>query len=229
MRMCRISVCLSLLAIPLSLSASPRSGTETDRIREELGQLKRQSAETSRRIAFLQAKLKPHDDNHGAGPIKSPAADEVGRRVGLDGFCPVVLVQQRNWQPGDPRYQSVYEDCVYRFAGPAQKKEFEKNPSRYSPVISGNDPVLWIDQQQRVAGRREHGVFYLDRIFLFSSEENLERFSRDPDQYVVRVFAPKSTQESVTSSDAKVTNGAGRPRLARRARARNRVRSRKRR
>lgn len=77
---------------------------------------------------------------------------------------------------------------TYLFAGPEEQKKFLARPDRYSPVAAGHDPVLALEGQQMVPGRREHGVFYDGRIFLFSSEESLERFSQSPSRYAPQIY-----------------------------------------
>ena len=62
------------------------------------------------------------------------------------------------------------------------------NPDAYSPVISGIDPVLHLDSRQEVAGKREHGVFYNNRIYLFSSEQTLEAFNKNPNRYSAEII-----------------------------------------
>jgi YHS domain-containing protein len=54
--------------------------------------------------------------------------------------------------------------------------------------MSGNDPVLAIDRGQTTPGRREHGVFFENRIYLFSSEATLEEFRRNPRRYAAEVL-----------------------------------------
>jgi YHS domain-containing protein len=54
-------------------------------------------------------------------------------------------------------------------------------------VISGNDPVLAMDGGQAVSGRREHGVFYENRIYLFADEASLQRFYQNPNRYAAEV------------------------------------------
>ena len=61
--------------------------------------------------------------------------------------------------------------------------EFLADPDRYAPVLSGIDPVLAIDTGQQVGGFRRHGVFFGDKIFLFSSEDSLTQFTQDPSRY----------------------------------------------
>jgi hypothetical protein len=39
-----------------------------------------------------------------------------------------------------------------------------------------------------VPGRREHGVFFGRRVFLFADEASLEKFSRNPNHYANQVL-----------------------------------------
>ena len=102
---------------------------------------------------------------------------------GLDGFCPVTLCEKQQWVPGDRRWGLFHRGRTYLFAGPEELKRFNADPDRYAPVISGNDVVLAADQGRSVPGMREHGVFFGNRVFLFSSEESLEKFAKNPNNY----------------------------------------------
>lgn len=105
--------------------------------------------------------------------------------VGLDGYCPVTLWEKRVWRSGDKAYGAIHRGRTYLFANEEAQKKFLANPDRYSPVLSGNDPVLRVDRNQDVPGKREHGAFYGDRIYLFASEESFQQFDRDPTRYTV--------------------------------------------
>ena len=67
------------------------------------------------------------------------------------------LIENERWVRGDPRWGAIHRGRLYLFGGEAQKQRFMGNPDYYSPVLSGNDPVLALDQQQIVPGRRQHG------------------------------------------------------------------------
>jgi YHS domain-containing protein/thioredoxin-like negative regulator of GroEL len=105
--------------------------------------------------------------------------------VGLDGYCPVTLWEKRVWQSGTKEFGAIHRGRTYLFANEEAQKKFLANPDRYSPVLSGNDPVLRVDRNQEVPGKREHGAFYGDRIYLFASEETFQQFDRDPVRYTV--------------------------------------------
>ena len=69
---------------------------------------------------------------------------------------------------------------TYLFAGPEEQQKFLANPDRFSPVMSGDDPVLALDQGQHVAGSRMYGVSYADHVYLFTSEQTLQMFQQNP-------------------------------------------------
>ena len=109
-----------------------------------------------------------------------PATEPV---FALDGRCPVTLMESRVWEKGDRRWGARHEGHVYLFTGAAEQQRFLADPDRYSPVCSGLDVVLFVDRGEQKAGSREHGVFFGDRVYLFSSEESLRQFSSAPHRY----------------------------------------------
>jgi YHS domain-containing protein/thiol-disulfide isomerase/thioredoxin len=102
---------------------------------------------------------------------------------GLDGYCPVALCEKHTWVRGDRRWGAVHRGRTYLFAGPDEQRRFLANPDGYAPVVSGNDVVLAAEQGQIVPGMRQHGVFYQGRVYLFSSEATLQKFSLNPAAY----------------------------------------------
>jgi protein disulfide-isomerase len=116
--------------------------------------------------------------------------------MGLDGYCPVTLVEQTKWVRGDARFGIVHRGHVYLFTSESEKQRFWQDPDRYAPILSGNDPVVFAEEGQIVAGNRRHGVFFRNQIFLFASEENLQRFWNAPQRYAdVAYQAMRRTSE----------------------------------
>ena len=129
-----------------------------------------------------------------AGNIAPPAdlqqaaqAAQGNPPLGIDGFCPVTLYSNKKWRKGDPRFGAIHRDRTYLFADAASRDQFLANPDKYSPMLSGYDPVKFIDQGQLVVGRRQHGVWYHDQMYLFADEATLQRFWTDPERFVPRV------------------------------------------
>ena len=108
--------------------------------------------------------------------------------LALDGFCPVALIQKKRWVLGDVRYGAYDHGRTYLFSGPEEQKQFLANPGAFAPVMSGNDPVLALDQRQSVPGRREFGAYFGNRIYLFSSEATFAQFKRNPNFYAAEAL-----------------------------------------
>ncbi len=112
------------------------------------------------------------------------AAQQAGPPpLGMEGFCPIQLLEKDRWVRGDRRYGVIHRGRLYLFAGPEEARRFYADPDRYAPVISGNDIVAAVDQNENVPGLRKHGAFYDGRVYLFSSEASLQAFRRDPARY----------------------------------------------
>lgn len=104
--------------------------------------------------------------------------------LALDGYCPVTLCLKKRWTIGDVRYGAVHRGRTYLFAGPEEQQEFLANPDRFSPVLKGHDPVLALDEHRLVPGERRYGLFCGGRIYLFSGEQTLQTFVRNPQRYM---------------------------------------------
>lgn len=105
----------------------------------------------------------------------------------MDGFCPVTLVEHARWQQGDTRWGAVHQGKTYLFASQQGQQKFLASPDRFAPILSGYDPVYYAEKGQLVEGKREHGVFFANRIFLFADEVALDRFSKNTEFYMARV------------------------------------------
>jgi thioredoxin-related protein/YHS domain-containing protein len=122
---------------------------------------------------------------------QAPAMDAVN---GLDGYCPVTLMEQSQWVKGDARWGINHRGRTYLFFSDQHRQRFWADPDRFAPVLSGYDAVRFVEGGQLVSGKREHGVFYRDRIYLFADEAALERFGQRPDDYVTA--ANRAQQQS---------------------------------
>ena len=122
----------------------------------------------------------------GPPPVEQrPVAPQQPRRppLGLDGYCPVSLSADGAWTKGDERFGIIHRGRLYLFATDAQKQTFWQDPDRYAPILSGNDAVTYAETGKVVQGSRRHGVFFRNQIFLFTSEESLQRFWNSPQRY----------------------------------------------
>ncbi len=107
---------------------------------------------------------------------------------GLDGFCPVQLVEKSRWQPGKKAWGAIHRGRTYLFAGEEERRRFLANPDRYAPISSGDDVVLLLEQGRSVSGYREHGVQFEGHVYLFTAEDTLNKFRSNPHYYADRAL-----------------------------------------
>lgn len=126
----------------------------------------------------------------------TPASDDVhgSMPLGLEGYCPVALVDRGTWTEGRAQWGARHRGRTYLFAGPDEQRAFLANPDRYAPALSGDDPVLAFDRGSSTPGQRRYGVTYQARIYLFASPETLAAFSADPARYATRIAVAERTQ-----------------------------------
>ncbi|MBM3954737.1 MAG: hypothetical protein FJ309_09005 [Planctomycetes bacterium] len=111
----------------------------------------------------------------------------VSMPVGLDGYCPVSVMDKGTWVEGRAQWGVRHRGRTYLFAGQAEQQTFLAAPDRYAPGLSGDDPVLAFDSGRKVQGQRRYGITYQSRMYLFSSPETRDTFSADPTRYTARV------------------------------------------
>ncbi|HEY2410636.1 MAG TPA: thioredoxin family protein [Pirellulaceae bacterium] len=113
--------------------------------------------------------------------------------VGLDGFCPVTLVETMSknpgdknaWKKGDRRFGAIHKGRTYLFTSAENQQKFLQNPDAFAPVLSGCDPVVYAERGQMVDGKRAFGLVTADKhIYLFADEASLDRFKKSPASYV---------------------------------------------
>lgn len=121
-----------------------------------------------------------------APAVPGSAADGT-MPLGLEGYCPVTLVEKQAWTEGRPQYGARHRGRTYLFAGPAQQQTFLADPDRYAPALSGDDPVLAFEQGKSMPGQRRYGVVCQSRMYLFASPATRDAFAANPDKYVGRV------------------------------------------
>jgi protein disulfide-isomerase len=136
---------------------------------------------------------RPQVQGPASSPPRTPAAAPTiqlppgNPPLGLDGYCPVELTEKKRWVQGNTRWGLIHRGRTYLFAGPEQRDRFDADPDRYAPMASGNDVVLFVERGELTRGRREHGGWFEDRVYLFSSQDTYMQFYAAPEHYVRRL------------------------------------------
>ncbi|MCC6494254.1 MAG: hypothetical protein IT424_14675 [Pirellulales bacterium] len=114
-----------------------------------------------------------------------PAREEAARRpsplpVAVGGYCPVILRDRQQWQPGDPAVAAAFDGAQYLFASERERAIFAAAPASYAPVLGGDCPVVFAQRGERVAGRLEYALLRGGRLMFVSSDDARQRYLDDP-------------------------------------------------
>jgi protein disulfide-isomerase len=144
-----------------------------------------------------QPQMNPHVAPPTAATPPAVAAAPALPPVGLEGYCPVTLAEEVKWVHGDKRFGAVHRGKLYLFTSEGAQKKFLAEPDRFSPVLSGYDPVRFAESGKLVDGKRAHGLTYNNQVYLFTDEESLRKFQTSP-----RPFADTVYQAMIKSDSA---------------------------
>ena len=127
-------------------------------------------------------------------PATAPAASQAAAQLppgspplAFEGYCPVSLKTARKWVRGNAQFGALHRGRTFLFTDEAQKQKFLANPDAYSPVFSGYDAVLMLEENKAVDGSRKYGYEYRGAFYLFSSQATMDKFAQNPDRYSAQV------------------------------------------
>jgi YHS domain-containing protein len=119
----------------------------------------------------------------GIAPDRQMVQASQAPPVALEGYCPVTLLDARKWQKSDVKFGAIHRGRTYLFRSAAEQSKFLADPDRYSPVLSGLDPVVFATRGEQIEGKRSYGLTYNRQIYLFADKASLEAFERSPQAY----------------------------------------------
>jgi len=103
--------------------------------------------------------------------------------VGLEGYCPVCVVEMKKWVKGNASVQAKYDGKTYYFPGDDQRKMFLANPSKYAPALGGDCAVCVTDMKKKMPGSVHFSALHRNRLYLFPNEEIKQKFLASPNKY----------------------------------------------
>lgn len=110
-------------------------------------------------------------------------SDTLSAKVGLDGYCPVCIVEHGKWEKGSAEIQSTFDGIAYQFPTKSIQRIFDANPQKYVPVLGGDCIVCLEKAGKRVPGRVQHAALHNQRLYLFPSDAEKQTFIADPLAY----------------------------------------------
>jgi len=164
----RISERGKTLSVPKPTDPAPESSIVSTSSPERVGDAKVDKAQDSAQVVLSDA--------------SDPSIDPP--LIGLEGFCPVLLHDKREWTVGQEKVTSDYRGVRYQFSSDANRDVFLKNPALYAPQDLGCDAVVLTETQRAVTGSIRFGAFFDERLYLFQSPENRAEFKQNPLKFV---------------------------------------------
>jgi YHS domain-containing protein/thiol-disulfide isomerase/thioredoxin len=124
-----------------------------------------------------------------------------GKMVGLGGFSPVALSEQKKWQRGKDEFVVQFQGVEYFLQSKGEVRRFQATPQKFIPHLHGCDPVELHFSKQARTGVIEFGSFYKGEMFFFASLENRSKFQNNPVWYLGSDQQPETAGEAVQLLD----------------------------
>lgn len=123
-------------------------------------------------------------------PRKSDADSRVAktkrpekRLIGMDGFSPVALHENRQWKAGKPEFAWKYQDVTFWMADAEELASFKADPRKYAPRLLGCDPVVLNETDRAIQGKIAYGAFFDEQLYFFATNAARKKFRANPRPY----------------------------------------------
>ena len=145
-------------------------------------------------VVTVLAVVSPAWGQLGAGQNQNDAANQRLQRfqqiaansqteLGLEGYCPVCIVNKQKWVAGQPSFSTVYDGKTYFFPGDGPRQEFLRNPAKYVPALGGDCTVCFEKFGKRLPGNIRFALLHNSRLYLFPSANERTAFNRTPQAF----------------------------------------------
>jgi YHS domain-containing protein len=124
-----------------------------------------------------------------------------GKTVGLGGFSPVALSDNRKWQRGQEEFVVSFQEVEYFLQSAAEVTRFEANPEQFVPHLHGCDPVELHRNNFARTGAIEFGSFYKGEMFFSASTANRDQFQNNPAWFLGSERQPDNDMEAAELLD----------------------------
>ena len=138
----------------------------------------------------------------GCGELSRAVTRTDDKVVGLDGYCPVTVRDQRVWVKGKAEFTVEQGNVTYFFNSKSEAEKFQANPKKYCPGANGCDPILLSNNGRAIPGQLAIGSVYRGRLYLFHSEASRALFKLSPERYAT---LPQVTAENIEFEGCLVT------------------------
>ncbi|TWU06130.1 hypothetical protein [Stieleria varia] len=118
-----------------------------------------------------------------SGKVAGSGTTSPTSSVGLQGYCPVCVIEMKKWMKGSTQFSAQYDGKTYLFPGEEQRQMFLKSPEKYTPALGGDCVVALVEMGKRVPGNLNLGALHDKRLYLFANEQAKGMFLADRAKY----------------------------------------------
>lgn len=138
-------------------------------------------------VSSTQTVINPHSaiESSGAAVSQTPVAAAPEAAAFLDGYCPVALSQEGKWVEGRNEFRVKHRGRIYRLSSQQAMTTFLATPDALSPVLSGYDPLILLEEGRLVEGSTQHALHMKEtgHCLLFSSAETKRKYWNTEDDF----------------------------------------------
>lgn len=103
--------------------------------------------------------------------------------LALQGYCPVCIVDMKQWVKGNGQFAAQYDGKTYLFPGEDQKQMFVSNPSKFTPILGGDCIVALVESGRRVPGSLQFAALHEGHVYLFANDQAKGMFLANKERY----------------------------------------------
>lgn len=115
--------------------------------------------------------------------MKHQAMAQQQAELGLEGYCPVCVVEHGKWVMGKAEHAAEFDGVNYYFPSEEVKAMFQKNPAAYVPALGGDCTVCYAMAGKRMPGNIRFAAVDNKRLFLFPSDKERQAFWKSPEKF----------------------------------------------
>lgn len=127
---------------------------------------------------------KPAVAQPSANPPTANADAMAELKPAFGGLCLPAVKETRSLIQGVPRHAVKYRGKLLIFSNDDYLKKFQAAPDQYWPMQDGTCPVQLLHNEEVVEGRLEYAALFRGKLWVMSSEQNMQTFVAEPAHFV---------------------------------------------
>ena len=164
-----------------------RTAVQLDAALDKICQSQGQGAKKHHRLTNQQSSDSRTDSGTARPKADSLAQAKTPRSSPFGIHCPVTSYDEKQLVRGRDELILKYRGYEVHFVSHEALQRFEAQPHKFWPMLDGHCVVTALEDGLLRRGLWEQGVAYADRVWFFTSEEQMEKFAERPHIYLQRL------------------------------------------